>query len=160
MLFRSILIPGNDLLAVWTDPLLLAEFQLTEVAATMAAGLAGGIPLINEDEMFSLLCQLIPERCTEYPKPIVHGGFPKVQGLGQASQIKVFYTHSTVGVGYLPAFLVDKVLSLVGDVLLEHLNLVQLSVVVFGPILHIGQQSLLMGQLFRSEERRVGKECM
>ena len=57
----SILIPGNDLLAVWTNPLLLAELQLTEVAATMAAGLAGGIPLINEDEMFSLLCQLIPE---------------------------------------------------------------------------------------------------
>ena len=42
----GILIPGNDLLAVWTDPLLLAEFQLAEVAATIAAGLAGGIPFI------------------------------------------------------------------------------------------------------------------
>jgi len=42
----SILIPGNDLPTVRTNPLLLAELQLAEVASTMAAGLAGGIPFI------------------------------------------------------------------------------------------------------------------
>lgn len=42
----SILILGNDLPTVRTNPLLLAELQLAEVASTMAAGLAGGIPFI------------------------------------------------------------------------------------------------------------------
>ena len=120
----GILVPGNDLPTVWADPLILAELQLAEVSAAMAAGLTGRIPLVDEDEMFSLLCQFILEFCTEHPKPIVHGRLPKVQGLGQASQIKILYTHGTVGVGYPPALLVDKVLPLIGNVLLEHLNLV------------------------------------
>lgn len=83
----SVLVPRNDHPTVWTDPLLLAKLQLAEVSATMTASLAGRIPLVDEDEVLPLLCQLILEGCTEHPKPIVHGGLPKIQGLRKSSQI-------------------------------------------------------------------------
>ena len=125
-----ILIAGDGLSAVRADPLFLAKLQLAEVTIAEATGFAGGIPLVNVDEMLTLLLQLVFEGSAEHAKPVVHSGFPQVECLRHAPQINVLHAHGSVGVGYPPALLVDEVLSLIGDMLLEYLYPVQLLVVV------------------------------
>ena len=113
-----------------TDPLLLAKLQILVVAAAVVAGLAGWVPFIHLDEVLALLFQLVFEKLPKHAKPIVVCRLAQIQALSHCLQIQVLHAHGSVGVGYPPAFLVRKVLSLVGNVLLKHLDFVELPDVI------------------------------
>ena len=111
------------------------------------AGHTGRVPLVDDDEVFALLLQLVFEELPEHAKPVVHGGLPKVQRPGHRPQIQILYAYSVVGIGYLPTQLVAEVQALLGGLPVEFFDLEFLLLVVAGPPGHFGQPALLPGQL-------------
>ena len=133
--------------AAGTDPYTVIEGQILFNISTLMAGLAGGKPLIYFDESFSLLLKLVCQERTEHPKSVIQSGFPKIQSPGKGSQIEIFYAGGIVGIGYLPALLVRKVLSLICNMFLELSEFLSELDVILGPVLHTGQLALHPGDL-------------
>lgn len=126
----------------------MPKLDIRVLAPTVPASLCRGIPLVDDDVVFALLSELVLKESTEHPESVVRNGFPKMECLRHSSQIDVFYTYSIIGIGYLPAELMAKVQSLIGDSSGKTADSCFLFEVSVGPFLAMGQLPLFLGEPF------------
>ena len=123
---------------VWAYPFHLSKLDIRVLALTVSASLRRWIPLVDDDVVFPLLSELVLEKSAKHPESVVRNSFPEIERLRHSAQIDVFYTYSIIGIGYLPAELMAKVKSLIGDSagkLADSCFLLEVSV---GPFLAMG----------------------
>ena len=100
---------------VRAHPFHLSKLDIRVLTSTVPASFRRRIPLIDDDVVFPLFCELVLEKSTEHTESVVRNSFPEFERLCHSTQIDVFHTYSIIGIGYLPTELMAKVKSLIGD---------------------------------------------
>ena len=123
-------------------PVSVCQCEVIFYETTNAASFTGWIPLIDFGKSLSLRCELILKHRAKHTKTIVVSGFAKLQRASHTTKVYIFHKHGIILLGYRSTQRMAEVLSLVGCMLLQKANLMQLLVIVVGTKLHMRQLTL------------------
>lgn len=110
-------------------------------------GASGGCVAVYQNQGLALPFQLVAQALPEHPKPGFLG-IALICCLVQRQQRIIPDAHGVPGVGYPPGFLVNKVVSLVGNMFMELSIFLHRLLIVPGAGLHTIEALLYLDQLF------------
>ena len=143
---RCVLIPVHPVSAC-TLINAVTQLQIFLYFPTAAADFGAGIPAINADELLASTFHFICQKTREHSPAIIMNTFPKTHIPAHLFHIQILDAHDIIGIGYLPRFFVQKILSLMCDMGMDSCYFLLLLFITVTALFTMAQFTLLFCQL-------------